>query len=86
MLFSALFLGLFASCNKGQDSSPSQKASLKTGDCLDQALSPYVLKVAAIEGETVFFYHLGAMGKKIFQRTKTELLKGESPFKVTACP
>jgi len=59
---------------------------LKVGDCLDQALSPYVLQIAAIEGETIFYYHMGEMGKKIYQTPKLELLTGKAPFKKSVCP
>ena len=61
-------------------------AALKVGDCLDQPLSPYVLQVAAVEGEMIFYYHMGEMGKKIYNRPKTELLGGKSPYLKSNCP
>jgi hypothetical protein len=83
ILTTALLVTLIG-CN--QEKTTSLAVALKVGDCLDQALSPYVLQVAAIEGETIFYYHMGEMGKKIYQRPRGELLKGKSPFLKSDCP
>lgn len=84
LIVSTVLLVTLIGCTK--DKNTPLAVALKVGDCLDQALSPYVLQVAAIEGETIFYYHLGEMGKKIYQRPRRELLNGKSPFLKSDCP
>ncbi len=67
-------------------SSSKSGSNLAKGDCLDKALSPYVLQVAAVEGQTVYYYHMQEMGKKIHQKSIADLMSGEGAYQKLACP
>ncbi len=94
---SLVILGIGAGCKDEQrapQSAPEKSvASTKTvsgawgvGDCIDQPLSPYVYQISVIEGDDVYLYRMGEMGKKVIQKSMSLLKSGKEPFQKVPCP
>lgn len=97
-LLGLFFLFLAVSCQKQESKSGAGAKTAQTakdqrddsqwnkGDCIDKALSPYIYQIAEIEGTTVYLYKMGVMGKKVIQKSLSELKEGKEPFSKVPCP
>lgn len=85
-------LGFLSSCQSERGPSASagnvvsKAVDWAQGDCIDTPLSPYVYQISAIEGDQVYLYKLGEMGKKVVIKSIAKLRGGEEPFQKIPCP
>lgn len=78
--------GPSASAKDGAKSVVSSAVSWVQGDCIDTPLSPYVYQISAIEGDQVYLFKMGEMGKKVVIKSLSGLRSGKEPFQKIPCP
>lgn len=91
LIYLILVLAAFG-CNSDKDGQKSAKKAIKAtvdwvqGDCIDTPLSPYIYQISAIEGDQIYLYKMGEMGKKVITKSLSELKGGKEPFEKIPCP